>query len=284
MNSRYPNNTYFFGYTNFYHRKKGETKEAVEAIIKASGNAEKAGLVPLLLTYLHADTLFMDLQFAEAKAKYEVVLDVLAKTRETFAYTGQVVLSLAACNVWLGDDQSAVAWLKKVEKMYNPKSKNDSNSPKFAARVLKDTKLLPLMGVYILYINRDLAHMKPENAARLLAEMDRVTLGKDLSGSEVSGMHNLFKGVIAKSLGNKDEAMQHWGSTVLNEKKMSSDSVVLPYTYYEMGELEYRRGNLARAKQLFETGSGLKGEGHETLANRYNIAMKQLKRAMAEKK
>lgn len=284
MNERYPNNTYFTGYTNFYHRKRGETTEAVKAIIRATQNAQKAGQVPLLLIYLHADTLFMDLQFEEAKRKYHEVLDTIAQTKVTFSYTGQVVMSLAACYMMTGDDATALQWLKKVGTMYNPKSKQDSNSPKFSAKVIAEPRLLPLLGVYILYINRDLAHMQGEQTIRLRAEMERVTAGKDLSPYEVSDMYNLFNGVILKSNEDKDGALVEWEKTLAVEKKMASDSMVLPYTYYEMGELEYRRGNLARAKTLLEKGAGLKGEGHETLANRYNIALKQLKRAMTDEK
>ena len=283
MNARYPDNTYFHGYTNFFHRKRGETKEAVEAIVLAATNAEKAGCVPLLLRYLHADTLFMDLQFGAARTKYMELLKTLEDAKETFAYTGQVVLSLAACNVMLGDDATGITWLKKVGSMYNSKSKQDSNSPKYAARVLSELKLLPLIGVYILYINRDLAHMKAAHAERLMGELRRVTAGKDLASPECSGMLNLFTGVITKGCGRKDEAMVEWDKNVALEKKLSSDSMVLPYTFYEMGELEYRRGNLPRAKQLFEKGQSFKGEGHETLSNRYSIALKQLKRVMAEK-
>lgn len=283
MNVTYPNNTYFWGYTNFYHRKRGETAEAVEAIIRAAGNAERAGQLPLLLRYLHADTLFMDLQFDAARTKYKEVLGTLEETGETFAYTGQVVLSLAACYVMLGDKDTAMTWLKRVNSMYNPKSKQDSNSPKFASKVISEKRLLPLIGVYILYINRDLAHMKGETVVRLQSELERVTSGEDMTPFEVKGMYNLFMGVIAKGQGKKEDALAKWSETLAFEKKLASDSMVLPYTYYECGELEYRSGNLEKAKALFEKGSNLKGEGHETLANRYSIAMKQLKREMGSK-
>lgn len=284
MNTRYPDNTHFHGYTNFYHRKRGETKEALVAIEHATSNAEKGGLIPLLLQYLHADTLFMDLQFAKAKEKYELVLSTLEKTKETFAYTGQVVLSLAACHMMLGDEAQAIAHLKKVGTMYNPKSKNDANSPKYAARVLKHQYLLPMIGVYILYINRDLAHMSKDNANRLLVELERITAGRDISAPEAAGVYNLFKGVIQKGMGNKDAAVAEWEKCVALEKKLPSDAMVLPYVFYELGELEYRRGNLQKSKEMFEKGQALKGDGHETLANRYNIAMKQLRRAIADAK
>ncbi|ORC90684.1 tetratricopeptide repeat domain 39B [Trypanosoma theileri] len=284
MNQRYPENTYFHGYSNFYHRKRGETAEALIAIEKAARNAERAGLVPLLIRYLHADTLFMDLRYAEAKEKYAALLNHLGKTKETFAYTGQVVLSLAACYVMLGDDVTASSWLKKVGSMYNPRSKNDANSPKFAARVVSNNRLLPLCGVYMLYINRDLAHMNVEQAERVLSELKRVTEGKDLSGPEPENMYLLFVGVIQKGCDRIDEALQTMGKILANEKRIPSDSMVLPYTYYETGEMEYRRGNLERAKVLFTKGQSIKGDGNETLANRYNIALKQLKRAMSDKK
>ncbi|RNF05424.1 tetratricopeptide repeat domain 39B [Trypanosoma conorhini] len=284
MNQKYEQNTYFNGYSNFYHRKRGETAEALAAIQRAEANAERAGMVPILIRYLHADTLFMDLRFAEAKECYAAVLSHLAKTKESFAYTGQVVLSLAACFVMLGEDAQALQWLKKVGSMYNPRSKNDANSPKFASRVLANPRLLPLCGVYMLYINRDLAHMKVEQAERVLQELRRVTTGKDLSGPEAENMFTLFVGVIHKGCDRVDAALEDMSKIFANEKRVPSDSMVLPYAYYETGELEYRRGNFERAKALFTKGQSLRGDGNETLANRYSIALKQLKRTMDEKR
>ncbi|CAJ1031051.1 Protein of unknown function (DUF3808), putative [Leishmania lindenbergi] len=283
MNARYPNNTYFNGYANFYFRKKGEVMPAVRSITLAAENAEKAGLVPLLIKYLYADTLFMDQQWSEALEQYRKILDHLSNTKEKFAYTGQVVLSVAACYVMLNDDQEAMLWFKKVDSMYNPKSKNDSNSPRFANRVMANPRLLPLSGVYMLYINRDLAHMNQAQGVRVLAELKRVTKGKDLSGPEAENMYNLFAGVIEKGSDNIDAAFAYMNSILDNEKKIPQDSMILPFAYYETGEMEYRRGNMQKAKELFEKGSKIKGDGNETLSNRYNIAMKQLRRAMVER-
>ncbi|KAG5498142.1 hypothetical protein GH5_02941 [Leishmania sp. Ghana 2012 LV757] len=283
MNARYPNNTYFNGYANFYFRKKGEVEPAVRSITLAAENAERAGLVPLLIKYLYADTLFMNQQWSEALEQYHRILDHLAKTKEKFAYTGQIVLSVAACHVMLNNEEEALIWFKKVESMYNPKSKNDSNSPRFANRVIANPRLLPLSGVYMLYINRDLAHMNKDQGMRVLAELKRVTQGKDLSGPEAENMYNLFAGVIEKGSENTDAALVYMKKIFDNEKKIPQDSMILPFAYYETAEMEYRRGNMEKAKELFEKGSKIKGDGNETLANRYNIAMKQLRRAMMDR-
>ncbi|KAG5472975.1 hypothetical protein LSCM4_02301 [Leishmania orientalis] len=283
MNARYPNNTYFNGYANFYFRKKGEVEPAVRSITLAAENAERAGLVPLLIKYLYADTLFMNQQWSEALEQYHRILDHLDKTKEKFAYTGQIVLSVAACHVMLNNEEEALIWFKKVESMYNPKSKNDSNSPRFANRVIANPRLLPLSGVYMLYINRDLAHMNKEQGMRVLAELKRVTQGKDLSGPEAENMYNLFAGVIEKGSENTDAALVYMKKIFDNEKKIPQDSMILPFAYYETAEMEYRRGNMEKAKELFEKGSKIKGDGNETLANRYNIAMKQLRRAMMDR-
>ncbi|SCU68897.1 Protein of unknown function (DUF3808), putative [Trypanosoma equiperdum] len=282
MNERYDANTYFYGYSNFYHRKRGEIEQALETIEKAEANAERVGLVPTLVRYLRADTLFMDLRFEEAKQRYTSVIEHLSVTKQSFAYTGQVVLSLAACCVMLGDDNTAVSWLKKVGSMYNPKSKNDANSPKFASRVLNNNQLLPLCGVYMLYINRDLAHMNVNQAERVLMELQRVTTGKDMSSPEAMYMHTLFVAVIQKGCGRTDEAEEGMKKIFANEKSIPRDSMVLPYAYYEMGELEFRRGRIEEAKRLFTKGQSIPGDGNETLMNRYRIALKQLKQKTNE--
>lgn len=282
MCERYPDNSYFWGYLNFYHRKLGHTKEAVEAITKAIHNAERSKNVPMLLRYLLADTYYMDLRFAEARDAYKAVLEMLEDAGTTFAYTGQVALSLAGCYVMLGQPDQANVWVKRVGSMYNPKSKQDANSPKLAAKIVADPRLLPLLGVYILYINRDLAHMAKEHVDKLLEALNKVTEGKDLSSAECTGLQTLFIGVMHKGCGRTLSASDQFAAVMALEKKYASDSPVMPYCCYEAGELEYRQGNLPKAKALFEKGMALKGDGNETLANRYGIAMKQLKRKMAE--
>eukprot|EP00796_Vickermania_ingenoplastis_P005485 gene5485-3959_t len=282
MNKRYPNNTYFHGYSNFYYRKRGQTEEAVKSITLAATNAEKVGLAPLLIRYLLADTLFMDLAWKDALSTYTAILHHLEKTKEKFAYTGQIVLSVAACHVMLGNKSEAMNWVKKVKGMYNPKSKNDSNSPKMANRIIANPRLLPLAAVYMLYINRDLAHMNKDQGNRIMIEFDRVLEGEDTSGPETENMIRLFRGVICKGCGRTDDAFKYLNEVFDHEKKIPSDSMILPFAYYEAAELEYRQGNLQKAKEMFEKGSKLKGDGNETLSNRYSIAMKQLKKKLKE--
>lgn len=284
MNERYPNNTYFHGYANFYHRKRGETDEAMKAITLAAEHAEKVGLAPLLIRYLQADTLFMDLAWKAAQERYIALLNHLEKTKEKFAYTGQVVLSVAACYVMLGDKKKAMEWVQKVKGMYNPKSKNDSNSPKMSKRIVANPRLLPLTAVYMLYVNRDLAHMNHAQGERIMVELDRVLVGENVTGPEAENMLRLFRGVICKGCGKTDEAFKHLREVLHNEKIIPSDTMILPFAYYELAEMEYRREHYEKAKELFEKGSKLKGDGNDTLTNRYNIAMKQLKKKMAEKK
>lgn len=283
MNTVFPNNCHFTAWANFYHRKLGHTEEALESINKAVVSAERTGTVPTLLRYLQGDTLYMSLQYEQARAKYQEVLDSITRTGEGFAYTGQLIISIAACQTMLGNKPAALALLKTVASRYNDKSKQDANSPKYAARVLAEPRLLPLIGVYVLYINRDLAHMQGKYAEKLQEDLTRVTTGEDLSPPEVRCMYWLFMGCMHKVANRREEAIRAWTQCRELEKKMASDSMTLPYVYYEMGEYEYRAGNLGAAKDLFDKGQSIKGDGHETLANRYHIAQKQLKREMKDK-
>lgn len=280
MNSRYPDNTYFHGYSNFYFRKRGQLEEALHSITLAATNAERVGLAPLLIRYLHADTLFMCLNWKEAKARYIMVLDHISKTKEKFAYTGQIVLSIAGCCVMLHQKAEGMEWVRKVKSMYNPKSKNDSNSPKMANRIIVNPRLFPLTAVYILYINRDLAHMTPEQGSRILDELNKIIDGEDITGPEAENMLRLFRGVICKGCGRKDEALKYFGEVLAEEKSISADLMILPFLYYELAELEFRLGHLDKAKAFFERGSKIRGDSNETLSNRYAIAMKQLKKKM----
>lgn len=282
MNETYPSNCYFWGYTNFYYRKLGETKNGLDAIVKSIAFAEGGGQSPLLLHYLHGDTLYMDQQWANARDKYKEVLEILEETGQSFAYTGQIALSLAGCYVMLQDMDAATSWVKRVSSMYNSKSKQDANSPKIASKMMSNPAMLPLLGVYILYINRDLAHMGA-SADTLQRSLKEVCKGKDMTHKEVAGMFNLFLGVMHKGCDRRTSALECWAVALEQEKKLSNDSMVPPYTYYEMGEMEYRQGNLDQAKVCFDKGQKWKADGNETLANRYSIAQKQLKKAMDAK-
>jgi tetratricopeptide (TPR) repeat protein len=284
MNEDYPENCNFWGYTNFYHRKLGNCKPALESIEKSLKNAEKGGQSPVLLLYLRADTLFMDQQWAEARDKYKELLEIIEDSGQKFAYTGQIALSLAGSYVMLGEFDTAFTWVKRVPSMYNNLSKQDANSPKIANKMTANPAMLPLLGVYILYINRDLAHMHEEDVDRLQASLEKICEGRDLSShKEVAGINNLFLGVMHKGCGHWDKGMGYLRASVENEKKLPSDSMVPPFAYYEMGEMEFRAGNMEKAKELFEKGQTFKGDGNETLQNRYGIAMKQLKKAMKDR-
>lgn len=283
MNSRFPNNTYFYGYSNFYYRKRGDLDAALNSITIAVNNAEKVGLAPLLIRYLMADTLFMCIEWKKAKEIYISVIDHLAKTKEKFAYTGQIALSIAGCCVMLHQKEEGMEWIKKVKSMYNPKSKNDSNSPKIANRIIANSRLFPLTAVYVLYINRDLTHMTAEQGSRVLEEMNKILEHEDTTGPEAENMTLLFRGVIFKGCGRTQEGIQCFNEILANEKSIPQDLMILPFTYYELAEMEYRLDNLEKAKTLFEKGSKIKGDRNETLNNRYSIAMKQLKKKMEKK-
>lgn len=277
----FPKNCHFEAWAMFYHRKLGHTDDAMRCITKACESAEKTGQVPTFLRYLQGDTLYMSLDYAAAAAKYQEVLDQITKTGESFSYTGQLIISLAACHRMQGSKDEAMKLLATVGTRYNQKSKQDANSPKYAAKVVKEPRLLPLIGVYVLYINRDLAHMQGKYAEKLQEDLTAATKGEDLSPPEVQCQYWLFMGCMHKVAGRKEQAMQAWGRCMKLEPKLEADSMTLPYVYYEMGEYTYRQGDMDGAKMLFDKGQALKGDGHETLANRYNIAQKQLKRELA---
>ncbi|CCW61487.1 unnamed protein product [Phytomonas sp. EM1] len=281
MNVRCPNNTYFYGYANFYYRKRGDVDTAMSSISLALNNSMSVGVTPLLIKYVYADTLFMHQKWDEALDQYLALLDHIHKTKESFAYTGQVALSIAACYVMIGKHEDGMSWMRKVNGMHNPKSKNDVNSPKFALRVIANPRLLPFSGVYMLYINRDLAHMHREQGERVLSELKRVLEGKDITGAEAENMYNLFVGVIEKGCKNTEVALKYFQKIFDVEKHIPKDSMILPFTYYEAAEVRYRMGDLSEAKHLFDKGHKIKGDGNETLSNRYRIAMKQLKHAMS---
>ncbi|CCW68210.1 unnamed protein product [Phytomonas sp. Hart1] len=281
MNVRCPNNTYFYGYANFYHRKKGDVDTAMSSISLALKNSMSVGVSPLLIKYVYADTLFMYQDWSEALKQYLALLDHIQQTKESFTYTGQVALSVAACYVMVGKYDEAMDWMRRVNPMHNPKSKSDVNSPKFALRVIANPRLLPYSAVYMLYINRDLVHMRKEQGERVLSDLKNVLESKDITGAEATNMYNLFVGVIEKGCGNSEVALQYFQKIFDAEKHIPKESMVLPFAYYEAAEIRYRMGNLSEAKHLFDKGHKIKGDGNETLSNRYRIAMKQLKHSIA---
>eukprot|EP00755_Sulcionema_specki_P022019 Sspe_Gene.75494::Locus_47168_Transcript_1_1_Confidence_1.000_Length_3695::g.75494::m.75494 len=280
-NEKYPMNSYFWGYTNFYHRKKGEVPQALVAIEKAIGNVHKGDGIPLLLKYLRADTLFMGLQWKEATVAYKDLRKTIVDEGVQFEFSGQLVMTLSASLAMMGELEEAKEWMNQVPTVTNQKSKQDANSPKFANRCIADERMLALAGYHCLYINRDMAHMKPDALEKLSESLEECKKGNDLDSPELQAMVLLFEGVIAKGLKRPEVARERWTALVAMEKTLGPESPTLPFGYYELGELEYRSGNLKAAKALFDAGVKVKGDRNETLQNRYNRAIRHLNKHLA---
>eukprot|EP01064_Diplonema_japonicum_P016352 TRINITY_DN24365_c0_g1_i1.p1 TRINITY_DN24365_c0_g1~~TRINITY_DN24365_c0_g1_i1.p1 ORF type:complete len:548 (+),score=145.37 TRINITY_DN24365_c0_g1_i1:76-1719(+) len=279
-NEIYPNNSYFHGYSNFYHRKKGETGEALRSIDAAISNAARP---PMLLRYLRADTLFMAMKWREAVEAYGILWEEISKGKLEFEYSGQLVMTLAASHMMLGNKGKAGELMRLVPSATNQKSKQDANSPKFAKKCVQEPRLLALSGFYCLYINRDMAHMKHEDLVSLEAQLD--TFNREYAVQEVpetTAMSLLFRGVMQKGSGRVDDARKTW-SALIKLKQLHKDSPSLPYGHYELGELEYRQGNLKAAKKLLDHGATLNVES-DTLANRYNRAISLLDKEIRRRK
>eukprot|EP01060_Flectonema_neradi_P034325 TRINITY_DN5994_c0_g1_i1.p1 TRINITY_DN5994_c0_g1~~TRINITY_DN5994_c0_g1_i1.p1 ORF type:complete len:590 (+),score=113.24 TRINITY_DN5994_c0_g1_i1:409-2178(+) len=282
-NATYPSNSYFNGYTNFYHRKRGEPEEGLIAIGKAIENSHTGS--PVLLRYLQADTLFMAMRWKEAVEAYESLWSDIKTQDLPFEYSGQLVMTMAAGYMMLGDEPKAKDYMQQVPAVTNPRSKQDANSPKFANRCINESRMLPLAGFHCLYINRDMAHMSKESLLQL--EECLVAMEEKHKMSEVpecEAMRLLFQGVIQKVTGRIPEARASWEKITSMEKMIGTESPTLPYGYYELGELEYRQGNLKESKKYFDYGVKLKGEKNDTLTNRYNRAISHLNKAIKEAK
>ena len=257
-NDAYPSNSYFNGYTNFYHRKRGEPEEGLVAIGKAIENSHSGS--PVLLRYLQADTLFMAMRWQEAVTAYESLWSDIQTQKLPFEYSGQLVMTMSAGYMMLGDKTKASEYMQQVPAVTNPRSKQDANSPKFANRCIAEPKMLPLAGLHCLYINRDMAHMSKESLLKL--EECLTTIEEQHKVSQVpecAAMRLLFLGVIQKVTGRIPEARASWEQIIGMEKSVGGESPTLPYGYYELGELEYRQGNLKVAKKYFDHGVKLKG-------------------------
>jgi tetratricopeptide (TPR) repeat protein len=260
---QYPKNSHFYAFLNLYHRKRGETEEAISAIAKA---VENATVPPLLFEYVLADTLYMDLQFETALDKYNAILPKIT-SRDGFDYPGQMLLSIAACREWLGDTDGAFEIIKTIPSRYNPNSKHDAHAPKWAAHLLDNPALLPLLGVYVLYMNRDLSHMRREKVQQLAIAMEEAVSKEpaSLSTPEGMSMYMLFRGVLAQDKGDIIKAAQG----------APHDSIVRPYALYEWGAMEFSEGDVKKAHAHFLMAQKCKEKGHDALVHRLSLAVAQ---------
>ncbi|KAJ9439891.1 tetratricopeptide repeat domain 39B [Diplonema papillatum] len=284
-NAQYPGNSYFWGYSNFYHRKCGEAEEAAAAVEKAISHAGQTGAPPLLLRYMRADTLYMNMDWRKAANAYEGLWGEISEQNIAFEYSGQLVCTLSGALVMAGDVAKARELMERVPAATNPKSKQDAYFPKFAQRCGAEPKLIHLAGLQGLYVNRDLSSMKPESMEQLERYLDQAENAHDFSSSpEVEALALLFRGVLQYGTGRVLNARASWKKIIElgDAKKLGGESPTLPFSYYELGELEFREGNLDQAKKYFDTGVKLKGEKNDTLMNRYNRAIAHLKKALQE--
>ena len=298
MNAKYPNNSYFFGYANFYHRKTGAGAPAVESINKALQCFPSVPQSPMLLRYLKADTYFMNMQWAEAAAQYTALWQELSKkgsgmhcvhyepsplsplNTESFDYTGQVVLTLGAAHAALGDMPTATKYMRLVKQATNTKSKQDASSPPFALLCGTDARYLKMAALFCLNLNKDLEHLQASALQTLLIKLEKDNASGSLTrgGKGVAAMYHLFTGMCQHGCGDKAAARLSWLAVLKQEKHMSDDPCgTLAYAYALLGDLSYTEGKPSLAKNYFEKGSKLKKSAMpEALSTRFANALEDL--------
>ncbi|KAJ9437136.1 hypothetical protein DIPPA_63840 [Diplonema papillatum] len=298
---RYPNNSYFFGFRNFHCRKIGDTLKALTCIDTAINNAHRAAESnefvsqgtrgTLLLSYMRADTLFMDQQWEEAAQAYKKISEEVQQERHDFEFTGTMALAQCAAHVMLHNYTRATEYLNSVEEVSNRNSKQDIQTL-FLVRILgQDRTKMYLAAYLVLYTSRDMAHLGEQAREKLLVSLSAMDERHSLSSrKDTRAMTLLFKGCLLSSR-SINQALSSWLEALSlfkvhgpHNKKFGSNetdnlpvvSPLLPLLHYEIGELQYRTGHNSAAEAHLTICKKLKAEKTDTFINRCNRALHYL--------
>ena len=257
---RYPHNTYFYAYEAFYWRRQGNSDSALRSIQLSEKNLGNDGT--LLLRLIHADTLFMGLRWADAAALYRSVWKATqTKEGRDFGFSGQVVLTLAACHVMLGDISEARKVMGKVASATNKNSKQDSASPDFAELCATDETYYALAPVFCLYLNKDLDSLSPSSLNTIRGYLEDSTASSTRRHKPGSyEMLRLFKGIVLSSAGDFSGARKELQAVIAAESRYTAKRDpcgVLAAAYFEMAFLEHKSGT-PRSKALSLLSHGVK--------------------------
>jgi tetratricopeptide (TPR) repeat protein len=279
----YPANSYFYLCLNYFYRRQGNTAEAITSIARATENASTTRGRPTLFRCVLADTLFMDMQMARAKDLYTELLTLLQRSGESFEYSGDMTVSLAACWVHLGDDKSAQEWIKDVPKFVNLTSTADLPNTKYAAIFKAEPRLITLLPSLLQYVHRDLECANTDCISKNAIWVDAAVMrqGAVLTCPEGKALYMLVKSVMQKAIGEHVTAKAALQDVVAMEtgKKggITGEGHALPMACYELAEMEFQSGNHKRAKELLEKANKCKAEGlSELLGFRSQLALRQL--------
>jgi tetratricopeptide (TPR) repeat protein len=279
-NERYPTNSYFYMLTCTNVRKDGRTEEALDAIRKTIANYADKKNLPHLYYFIEADTLYINFSFEEVVARGQEIFALFEERGESFDMAGVMSLEIAAACYNLGRTGEVKKWLESSVALGNAKNKQDGPAIAWSRRLLADPSLLPFIGVSIFYFQWRNMHHLALPAFDRLEEM--LAAAKEAAGEksswEAKMAHELFLAVIQHRRGADDKAVATLGRMFAFEKQVALESPIYPAAYYELAELQYHLGNLAEAENLFKKGSKLKGDGNETVASRYKLALQQVKR------
>jgi len=171
--------------------------------------------------------------------------------------------------------------LEQVPGMVSKNSRFDKLADKKYAQCKK--RGLGLAIFELMFVRRDLSHMKEKDAERVLALVE-TNFSKSKSDPENTAVYSLLKGVLLKQMHQVPNAKECFQKVISLEPEIKVDLWVLPNALQEFGEILYFEGNLDESEKMFKQASKYNNyDWQEVVANRVKFSLQTIKKDKEKK-
>jgi len=171
--------------------------------------------------------------------------------------------------------------LEQVPGMVSKNSRFDKLADKKYAQCKK--RGLGLAIFELMFVRRDLSHMKEKDAERVLALVE-TNFSKSKSDPENTAVYSLLKGVLLKQMHQVPNAKECFQKVISLEPEIKVDLWVLPNALQEFGEILYFEGNLDESEKMFKQASKYNNyDWQEVVANRVKVSLQTIKKDKEKK-
>jgi tetratricopeptide (TPR) repeat protein len=187
LDERFPSCPPFNWLRSHYYRKTGDVQAAITTVSQAIASVDTAVGMPANNFKFDLGCCYFMIRDWEKAAE---VFELLAGPEtEEFDLKGMSNLQLASCYAMMDRDDEAMVCLREMDSRSSGKSRFDKVAQAKAKRCCAHNAVNPFLGFEILYLRRDLAHLRHDDLRALLRDVDELAeqLGIVTDSDELGG-------------------------------------------------------------------------------------------------
>jgi len=274
--NRYPKGCIALLVAALYEQKSCQIDLAIKHLNEAIESCKCLENYPTMIGFLLANNYEAIFDWKNASELYEH----LTKQPE-FESRGSCAVEAAHCYYMLGNNEKCTEIMSKVSSLAMLSNGYEKLAEKRANQFKQ--KGMRLGAFKYFYLRRDphvLNSSHKDIADRYETVIDELYTklgGTVTADDEVE--YQLFKGAIARAMGNLEKAKGHFQRVIDLEKQIKDESWAVPYALQEQGEVYYAEGKKAEAEKFITRASKYSGfDFNELLMLRISGSLDHLKK------